>query len=114
MGYEIWSSGPTGPQFAQGTGVDIMDSCKITFGDPTAYLLQQARELMFRTAIAGGNSTNIQTIQGGSEVRSAGVYRSHYLFLALAVAITVIAVLIVLGTFNGYWLVSKDKGTHRG
>lgn len=105
MGYEITSTGSTGPQFAilQDVTDEFTGMCHLKFKDPTAYLLQQARELMFRAAIAGGNTTNVQALQGASQVRTAGVYRSHYLFLALAVAITVLAILIVLGTFNGYW-----------
>lgn len=105
MGYEVISTGSTGPQFADLKDVtdEYFGLCNLKFKDPTAYLLQQARELMFRAAIAGGNATNVQALQGASEIRTAGVYRSHYLFLALAVGTTVFAILVVLATFNGYW-----------
>ena len=78
----------------------------VKFNDPTPYLLGQARELMFRTALAQGNSTTIETAQGASQVRTAGVYVSHYEFLGVAVAISLIAVGIVIATYSGYWSVS--------
>lgn len=77
--------------------------CKLKFSDPTNYLLEQARQLMFRTAIAGGNSTNIQSIVGASQVRTTGVCRSHFLFLGIAFGVSVMAMAIVLATFGGYW-----------
>lgn len=34
---------------------------------------------------------------------TANVYKSHHLFLVLAVALTLIAVLIVMATYHGFW-----------
>lgn len=60
---------------------------------------------MFRSALAGGNSTNLETVAGGSQVRKTIVYKTHHMFLWIAVAISAIASLIVLTTFHGYWYV---------
>lgn len=77
--------------------------CNVSYSDPTDFLLQQARELMFRTAIAAGDSSHIQTVLQSSQIRTVRIYRSNYLFLSLAVAVSLLAALIVLTTFNGYW-----------
>lgn len=104
-GYTMSSSGPTGPQFANMK--DITDTtqgfCKIKFDDPTPFLLQQARELMFRTALAQGNSSTMQSISPASEARTASIYSTHYGYMAGAVAINLLAIVITLATFNGYW-----------
>jgi hypothetical protein len=114
-GYELISTGATGPQFAV---LDAMEStpdpyvngmCKVKFRDPTDYLLKQAREFMFRTAVgtASGNSSDIQTaiVQ---QRQSVGIYRSHYIFLGLAAGISLAAVLIVFATFHGYWRLGRS------
>lgn len=88
--------------------------CNITFSDPTPFLLQQARELMFRTAIAQGNSSTIQVIEPASEARTASIYRTHYEYMGGAVAVNILAVLVVLVAFRGYWYVLCPLLLYRG
>ncbi|CAK4032791.1 Hypothetical predicted protein [Lecanosticta acicola] len=109
VGWDTGSTGPVGAQFADQSDIAdyLVDGVNLKFSDPTSYLLQQARELMFRTALAGGNTPNIQVIQSATEVQTVGIYRSHYLFLGLSLAITFIAILIVLTTYNGYWQLGR-------
>ncbi|KAK5701879.1 hypothetical protein LTR97_004697 [Elasticomyces elasticus] len=104
VGYELLSTGATGPQFANTTEVKdrVGDMCNITFADPIQNLLAQARELMFRTALAFGNATTVETVSGMTD-RTSNVYQSHYAFLAAAVALTVASILVVLATFHGFW-----------
>ena len=111
VGYELLSTGATGPQFAiigdmESYG-NIEDGCVIRFADPTQDLLSQARELMFRTALAFGNSSTVQVV-AGTAARTTNVYRSHYGFLAGAVALTLVSILVVLATFNGYWRLGRS------
>jgi len=109
VGFELISTGATGPQFANMDDVHEYETgmCNIKFNDPVQNLLAQARELMFRTSLAFGNSSNVQTISG-TAARTTNVYRSHYEFLAAAVALTLVSVLVVLATFNGFWSLGRS------
>ena len=59
VGYEVLSTGPSGTRFANLTEAQKQENgltqglCNIFFNDPVPDLLQQARELMFRTALMG-------------------------------------------------------------
>lgn len=104
-GYELRSQGPLGPQFASMEDVDdfFEGVSNVKFNDPTPYLLHQAHELLFRTALVQGNGTSMELVQGASQIRTAGVYVSHYEFLGIAVAISLVAVSIVIAAYAGYW-----------
>lgn len=108
-GYTISTDGSLAAQFANMSDVTdyTMGMCNIKFSDPTEWILQQARDLMFRTALAQGNSSTMQTISNPSETRTVTVFRSHYEYLAIAAGVTFVAVLIVLATFNGFWVLGR-------
>lgn len=107
VGYEILTNGATAARYAiPGDLITPASECSMSFGDPTDELLAAARELMFRTALAAGNSSNTQTI-AASQVQTALVFRSQYLYLALAVLVTSLGILIVLPTFHGFWLLGR-------
>lgn len=75
--------GPLGNQFVvRGDDSGYVGTCGIQFNDPTSNLLANARELLFRTAVAAANSSNIQHIPA-SQVQTVAVYQSHYLYLFL-------------------------------
>ncbi|KAK5104871.1 hypothetical protein LTR62_002644 [Meristemomyces frigidus] len=109
VGYELLSTGATGPQFASLEDVHDYENgmCAVKFADPVQNLLAQARELMFRTALAFGNSSTVQTVSGTAD-RTTNVYRSHYGFLGGAVALTLVSVFVVLITFQGFWLLGRS------
>ncbi|CAK3922780.1 Hypothetical predicted protein [Lecanosticta acicola] len=109
-GYTLSSDGPSGPQFANMEDITdtTMGFCKIKFKDPTPFLLQQARELMFRTALAQGNSSTLQAINPASEAKVASVYTTHYPYMAGAVVINMLAIMIVLAMFKGYWHLGRN------
>ncbi|KAK4612916.1 hypothetical protein CLAFUR0_13216 [Fulvia fulva] len=109
-GYTVSSDGSLAAQFADLDDVTDYTSgmCYTKFTDPTEYLFERARDLMFRAAIAQGNATTLQEMQQTSEVRTVTVYRSHFEYLAGAVALTFLAMIIVMCTFNGFWLLGRN------
>ncbi|KAI5358795.1 hypothetical protein Slin14017_G110780 [Septoria linicola] len=109
-GYEMTSDGATATQFADMSDVENYSSgmCNTKFSDPSDYIFQQARELMFRTALAQGNSSTMQDLQQAIELRTVTVYQSHYEYLGIAVALTFIAMGLVTATFNGFWLLGRN------
>ncbi|EME85511.1 uncharacterized protein MYCFIDRAFT_206533 [Pseudocercospora fijiensis CIRAD86] len=109
-GYEVTSGGSTAAQFANMDDVTdyTMGLCYTKFSDPTDYLLQQARNLMFRTAFAQANATTMQNVTSATETRTVTVYKTHYAFLGSAVGVTLVAIGVVLATFNGFWLLGRS------
>lgn len=57
---------------------------------------------MFQTAVSSQNNSDIQHVSS-SESATHPVYQSHYEFLAIALALTILAILFVTATFRGYW-----------
>lgn len=111
VGYEILTTGSFANSYAvlgedKPTGGSAVNSCSLSFKDPTADLLAAARELIFRTAIASANSSSIQSVTA-KQSGTRQVYESHYLFLGLALLVTLIAVVCILITFNGYWVLGR-------
>lgn len=68
--------------------------------------LQSIRELMFRTAIAAANSTNVQHVTSQA-TGDHTIYKTEYLFLALATVASVLAIVSVLFTFHGFWTLGR-------
>lgn len=111
VGYEIITTGSTANSYAVlGTGDTATNNCSLSFKDPTADLLARARELMFRTALAAAdprNRTHVRTVPA-QQSATHQVFESHYLFLGLALLVTLLAVVGVLLTFNGYWVLGRS------
>jgi hypothetical protein len=98
IGYTFLSNGSLATQYLLSNSYD---SC-LAFNDPTDDLVANARELMFRTAVAAANSSDIQSVPA-AQTATFAVYQSHYLYLILANVFTVLAIITVLPTFLGYW-----------
>jgi hypothetical protein len=83
--------------------------CSMTFNDPMDDILASARELMFRAAVSvgNGNSSFLQQVTGTEQV-PRNVYESQYLFLGLAVGLSVVSIIIVTVTFIGFWHIGRD------
>ena len=104
VGYELLNEGATANQYVliNGSGTDQYGgfspgtSCSLYYQDPVNDLLQSARELMFRTAIAAANSSSIQYVQA-HQTSTRPIYESHYVFLAIATSVTGIAIACVSG-----------------
>lgn len=112
-GYEVTSSGsppneyviaaPTNSSTPTHYGLD----CGLTWADPTADLLAAAREVMFRSAVAAGNSSTVQRVLATeSTVRT--VYRSNYIYLGLALLLTLLGVGFVTPIFFGWWHLGRN------
>ncbi len=108
VGYEILLTGSTAAEYAQPSANDLSaaNSCTLKFGNPLDDMLASARELMFRTAIAAANSSDLQTVSAVQTGQQA-VYESHSLYLGLAVLVTALGIIFVAPTFHGYWTLGK-------
>ena len=82
-------------------------SCAIYFTDPTADYLQDIRSLMFRTAVLSANETNKQSITA-TATGSHTIYKTNYVFTALATFASLLPIVVVLLTFHG----SQNLGRH--
>ncbi|KAF3484459.1 uncharacterized protein GIQ15_03783 [Arthroderma uncinatum] len=108
VGYEVLSTGSTASQFAVVADMlkanDAFNSgmCHLHFQDPTQQLLQEARQFMFRTAVAAANSSDIQQVMS-REIATRPVYQSHWQFLGIALLVTALAIIAVTLTFHGFW-----------
>ena len=102
----------------------ILDKCSLSFRDPMQDILDQARVLMLTTvdmanlwalnlAYYDSSEANNYEFVGsqqapgvtyyGSFYHELQVYKSHYLFLALALGFIVLSTAAVLPLFNGFW-----------
>jgi hypothetical protein len=103
--YSVMSSGSIATRFVipnTTATASYAEQCALSVTDPTANLIANARELMFRTAVAAANSSNIQNVLALDEA-SIAIYESHFLYLALASVVTILAIILVIPTFFGYW-----------
>ena len=82
-------------------------TCNITFADPTADYLEEIRSLMFRTAVLSANETNRQTVTA-TATGSHTIYKTNYIFTALATFVSLLPIAVVLLTFHG----SQNLGRH--
>ncbi|KAL9047792.1 MAG: hypothetical protein Q9162_007948 [Coniocarpon cinnabarinum] len=105
--YELLSTGALANRFVTPGSINYASSCMITFSDPMQELLAGAREMIFRTAIAAANGTNVQTMTANQTLQQT-VYHSDYRYFAGAAAVSLVAILIVLGTFNGFWMIGRQ------
>ena len=112
VGYTLTTTGATANQYANTTKTSGSTSfvpandCSLRFNDPLDDLLAEARELMFRTAVASANSSTAQQVLAQQTLTHA-VYNSEYLFVIIATAISLIAVICVTLTFDGFWLLGR-------
>ena len=88
------------------TGLVPWQDCSLHFNNPLGDMLEAARELMFRTAVAAANSSTIQQASA-SQTAAHTIYVSDYLFLILATVLTSVAIIAVTLIFNGYWYLGR-------
>ncbi|KAI9887435.1 MAG: hypothetical protein M1823_000772 [Watsoniomyces obsoletus] len=108
VSFELSTTGSTANEYAQFRPDDPSagSNCTLRFSDPTADLLESARELMFRAALAAANTSHAQRVEA-MQTTSRPVYQSHVLFLALATVASVLGVVVVIPTFYGYWILGR-------
>ena len=97
-----FSTGSVAPQYVTPDSIGSGNDCNPRYSNPLPDLTEHAREFMFRTAIAWGNSTTVQSFPA-SQVKDRLVYESRYLFLGLSVLSSSLAMIAVTSIFHGYW-----------
>lgn len=112
MGYELNISGAPAMQYATThlNSSDLSTGCEVTWSNPTNNMLETARRLAFRTAVASANpsnATNIQTITATQEQQTL-IYKSHYMYLGLALLVTLLGTLSIVPTFFGWWRLGRN------
>ncbi len=107
-GWNTHFEGPLADQYATWTA-DQQDlyygTCNLYFRDPSDDIFSALNELMFRASLAGpsGNSTTVS----GTQVADRNIYQSRYAWLAAAVVVNFLSVLLVLPTFWKYWILGR-------
>ncbi|KAI4654379.1 uncharacterized protein J4E78_007425 [Alternaria triticimaculans] len=87
---------------------NIGGGCSGNFTDPTFDIMSDARELAFRAALYADHipetTFQVEVQQEWAKI----IYRSHYIYLAFAVAITLIATLCVFSISLGWWHLGRE------
>jgi hypothetical protein len=104
IGYQLTTSGSMVNRYAH-----VIDpaQCSTAFSDPTDEIINAARDLMFRTAIASSNSS-LRTTVTAQQISTQQVYMSDFRWLGAATAITVLGLLLTIPTFRGYWKLGRN------
>lgn len=88
------------------TNKSTLGTCDMYWTDPTPDIIAGIRELGFRTAIAATNSTTEQTVLA-TEIANVQVYVSHYRYLAGALVVMLLGIVLVFPTFLGWWQLGR-------
>jgi hypothetical protein len=111
VGYDLSSTGAAAFEYSTRNDSDPSDltRCMITWKDPTNDMLATARQLAFRTAITAANTSNATDIQtmNALQENQVTIYRSNYLYLALALLFTLLSALCVAPIFHGWWRLGR-------
>ena len=102
-----WGStytGATSMRYAR----SVATGCRADFLDPTHDIMSYARELAFRQALKSFSNYSATYEVEVQESSNQVVYRSQYIYLAIAVAITLLATLCVFSISLGWWHLGRD------
>lgn len=107
-GYEIISYGELASAYA--TNVTSIPECNVVFTDPMDDMLQGARELTFRAAVAAATQSNTSMLEyvTSNEVVTRNIYVSDYLYFGIATGLSMLSIIGVIATFNGFWLLGRS------
>lgn len=89
---------------------DINGGWFYTFNDPMNMMLDAMREIAFRASLKVGrdNSTvPVQTLAFTGR-RTYSVYRADWVYLILAVTMSIAGLTSILATFHGWWRLGRD------
>jgi len=81
-------------------------SCSLSFTNPMDEMLAAARELVFRTTMAATESPTTQTVQA-QQHGVVQVYSTHGGFVAAGVIFTILAWVLIIPNFRGYWRLGR-------
>ncbi|KAL1855518.1 hypothetical protein Plec18170_004238 [Paecilomyces lecythidis] len=91
--------------------ISTYGNCTMTWEDPTADMVNTARELMFRSAIAYSDYNSSAVVPQRLTVQQtkvAGAYQSHYEYLGITIACMMVQVLIILFLLYGWQHLGRD------
>lgn len=86
-------------------------SCNMTWGDPTADIVNTARELMFRSMVAYSEHNRSAVAPRPLRVRrtrSANTYKSHYKYLGITVACMALQAMVISYMLYGWHRLGRD------
>lgn len=114
VGYQLETTGATVNRYAvlspdiaaTSGGHGGAGGCNLSFTDPSNDLIKAMRDMMFRTAIAAANDSDLQTVTA-RETSTLPIYQSHYLYLGLAILCTALGWFTTLPIFIGWWHVGR-------
>ncbi|KAF8250484.1 hypothetical protein K440DRAFT_618996 [Wilcoxina mikolae CBS 423.85] len=104
--YQVISTGSTAVDYIN-SNTSADGSCEMTWEDPTPDILNGIREMTFRAAIAASNSSTTQTAKATEDMLQT-IYISHYKFLFLALTLPLLAVLVIIPLFFGWWELGRS------
>jgi hypothetical protein len=82
-------------------------TCAMTWSDPIPDILSAASELMFRSALSVSNSTTTQNAD--TQISTITVYySSNYRYLAAALIVVFLDVVLIFPLFWGWWRLGRD------
>jgi hypothetical protein len=97
-------------QFMAGNLTDRIENT-ITWQDPTDYMINQLRQIAFRTSLqaAKDNATATDATQTVQYVGSSSetVYKTNFNIVAVAAALNLLAVLAIIPTYRGWWALGR-------
>jgi hypothetical protein len=93
---------------AEDSGADLGISGAITWGNPTEIMIQGIRELMFRSAIATGNSSLPPSVSTGTVNSFRQAYKTDFLFMGLGVAAIMIGIFGTIPLLWDGWVLQED------
>jgi hypothetical protein len=81
-------------------------TCGIHSRDPTDFILHALHQLAFRFALAQAGANDTQAV-AAVDVSPVAIFHSHYVFLALAVGVSVLTILAILPTLDRWWILGR-------
>jgi hypothetical protein len=85
---------------------NYLETCNFTFEDPTSDIISAFNEIMFRTAIAAANSSDLQYVQA-TKTSTELIFKVQYQYLLAAAAVMLFSVAAIIPTFLGFWVIGR-------
>ena len=105
VGLQITTSGASTFQYARGAFDTSTENCSLSWSDPSASMLATVRELAFCLAFQAADPRNVtdQQVFHSNEAISVAVYRSQFVYLAIAITFTLLSIQSVAPIFFSWW-----------
>jgi hypothetical protein len=84
----------------------IYRNCNVTFEDPTSDVLLALNEIMFRSALAAANATDIQNVKAVQTTTNV-VFKTQYRYLWGAIAVMLLSAVAIISILKGWWVLGR-------